>query len=306
MKKRLLFIVNPSSGTIKIKDSLLEVCQIFCEADYELTLNVTKYISETIKESINENVPYDLVVCCGGDGTFNGMVSTLVPIEGHPPVGYIPSGSTNDFARSIGLTGSSVDIARQIMTGSPRKIDIGSFNQLYFSYVASFGAFTEASYNTPQSLKNRLGHLAYLLEGVKDLSTIEPCHMKIIHGDAVMEDNYIWGAVCNSTSVGGMIRLNKELVDFNDGLFEVMLIKMPKTLLDLTKIVVSINTQAYDPDVITFFQANSLDIYPGNRSSVDIGRRIRTGQQRIHIPEYTQRPSDYYLIFSHFFSVFIH
>lgn len=105
MKKRLLFIVNPSSGTIKIKDSLLEVCQIFCEADYELTLNVTKYISETIKESINENVPYDLVVCCGGDGTFNGMVSTLVPIEGHPPVGYIPSGSTNDFARSIGADG---------------------------------------------------------------------------------------------------------------------------------------------------------------------------------------------------------
>ena len=164
------------------------------------------------------------------------MVSTLVPLEEHPSIGYIPSGSTNDFARSIGLNGNSTDIARQIMTGSPRKLDIGAFNQLYFSYVASFGAFTEASYNTPQSLKNRLGHLAYLLEGVKDLSTIEPCHMKIVHGDEIMEGNYIWGAVCNSTSIGGMIRLNKELVDFNDGLFEVMLIKMPKTLIDLTKI----------------------------------------------------------------------
>lgn len=171
------------------------------------------------------------------------------------------------------------------MTGSPRKTDIGSFNQLYFSYVASFGAFTEASYNTPQSLKNRLGHLAYLLEGVKDLSTIEPCHMKIIHGDAVMEDNYIWGAVCNSTSVGGMIRLNKELVDFNDGLFEVMLIKMPKTLLDLTKIVVSINTQAYDPDVITFFQANSLDIYPETEVPWTLDGEYAHGQQRNSHPD---------------------
>lgn len=283
MKKRLLFIVNPSSGTVKIKDSLLEVCQIFCEADYELTLNVTKYISEAIKETLSESVPYDLIICCGGDGTFNGMISTLVPIEGHPPVGYIPSGSTNDFARSIGLNGNSVDIARQIMTGSPRTIDIGSFNQLYFSYVASFGAFTEASYNTPQSLKNRLGHLAYLLEGVKDLSTIEPCHMKIIHGDTVMEDNYIWGAVCNSTSIGGIIRLNKELVDFNDGLFEVMLIKMPKTLIDLTKIVVSINTQSYDPDVITFFQANSLDIFPETEVPWTLDGEYAQGSKEIHI-----------------------
>ena len=149
MKKRMLFIVNPCSGTVKIKDSLLDICQIFC----------------------------DLVVCSGGDGTFNGMVSTLVPLEEHPSIGYIPSGSTNDFARSIGLNGNSIDIARQIMTGSPRKLDIGAFNQLYFSYVASFGAFTEASYNTPQSLKNRLGHLAYILEGVKDLSTLSLIHI---------------------------------------------------------------------------------------------------------------------------------
>lgn len=283
MRKRILFIVNPSSGTVKIKDSLLEVCQIFCEADYELTLNVTKYISDAIKESLNGELHYDLVICCGGDGTFNGMVSTLVPLEDHPAVGYIPSGSTNDFARSIGLNGNSVDIARQIMTGSPRSIDIGSFNQLYFSYVASFGAFTETSYNTPQSLKNRLGHLAYLLEGVKDLSAIEPCHIKFVHEDIVMEDNYIWGAVCNSTSIGGMIRLDKELVDFNDGLFEVMLIKMPKTVFDLTKIVVSINTQSYDPEVITFFQASELDIYPETEIPWTLDGEYAPGSKEIHI-----------------------
>lgn len=283
MKKQLLFIVNPSAGTVKIKDSLLEVCQIFCEAGYELTLNVTKYISNAIDDALHQDKNYDLIVCCGGDGTFNGMVSTLVPLENHPYVGYIPSGSTNDFARSIGLNGSSVEIARQIMTGSPRSIDIGSFNQLYFSYVASFGAFTETSYNTPQSLKNRLGHLAYLLEGVKDLSTIEPCHIKFVHEDIVMEDNYIWGAVCNSTSIGGMIRLNKELVDFNDGLFEVMLIKMPKTVFDLTKIVVSINTQSYDPEVVTFFQASELDIYPETEIPWTLDGEYAPGSKEIHI-----------------------
>lgn len=283
MKKRLLFIVNPSAGTVKIKDTLLEVCQIFCESGFDLTLNVTKYISDAIKEAMEQDTGYDLVVCCGGDGTFNGMVSTIVPFENRPVIGYIPSGSTNDFARSIGLNGSSVEIARQIMTGSPRSIDIGSFNQLHFSYVASFGAFTETSYNTPQSLKNRLGHLAYLLEGVKDLSTIEPCHMKIVDGETVMEGNYIWGAVCNSTSIGGMIRLNKELVDFNDGLFEVMLIKMPKTVIDLTKIVVSINTQSYDPELITFFQASELDVYPETEIPWTLDGEYAPGSKEIHI-----------------------
>ena len=286
MKKRLLFVVNPSSGTLKIKDSLLEICQIFCDGGYDLTLNVTKYISDAIKEALNQDKKYDLIICCGGDGTFNSMVSSLVTLPEHPSIGYIPSGSTNDFARSIGLTGSSIDIARQIMAGFPKNLDIGGFNDLFFSYVASFGAFTEASYNTPQSLKNRLGHLAYILEGVKDLSTIEPCRMKIVHDDITLEDNYIWGAVCNSTSIGGMIRLDKELVDFNDGLFEVMLIKSPKTLLDLTKIVVSINTQVYDPEVIHFFQADELCIYPETEIPWTLDGEYAPGSKEIHIKNY--------------------
>lgn len=283
MKKRMLFIVNPSSGTVKIKDSLLEVCQIFCEGGYDLTLNVTRYVSDAVTEGLNQDRAYDLIVCCGGDGTFNGMVSSLVHRDNHSAIAYIPSGSTNDFARSIGLKGSSTDIARQIMAGIPRNLDIGSFNNLYFSYVASFGAFTEASYNTPQSLKNRLGHLAYVLEGVKDLSTIEPCHMKIIHEGITIEGNYIWGAICNSTSIGGMIQLNKELVDFNDGLFEVMLIQMPKTLLDLTKIIVSINTQIYDPDMVQFFQSNEIYIYPETEIPWTLDGEYAPGSREIHV-----------------------
>ena len=283
MKKRMLFVVNPSSGTLKIKDSLLEVCQIFCNNGYEINLNATKYISDAVKEALDRNEPYDLIVVCGGDGTFNGAVSTIVKHDEQPPIGYIPSGSTNDFARTVGLSGSPTDIARQIMTGFPRTLDLGSFNNSYFSYVASFGAFTEASYNTPQDLKNKLGHLAYVLEGVKDLSTLEPCHMRISYQGNELEGNYIWGAVCNSSSIGGLIRLNQDLIDLNDGIFEVMLIKAPRTIIDLAKIITSITTQVYDPDVVQFFQTDELTIYPETEVPWTLDGEYAPGSKEIHI-----------------------
>ena len=283
LKKRMLFVVNPSSGTMKIKEHLLEVCQIFCSNGYEINLNVTKYISDAMKEAMNSGEHYDLIVCCGGDGTFNSTVSSLMPLKEHPPVAYIPSGSTNDFARTIGISGTAPDIARQIMAGYPHTLDMGSFNQSYFSYVASFGAFTEASYNTPQNLKNKLGHLAYVLEGVKDLSTLEPCSMKLIIDDNEIEGNYIWGAVCNSTSIGGLIHLDESLIDLNDGLLEVMLIKAPKTIIDLTKILVSITTQVYDPDVVQFFQARNITIYPETEIPWSLDGEFAPGSKEIHI-----------------------
>ena len=283
MKKRMLFIVNPSSGTLKIKDCLLEVCQIFCHNGYEINLNVTKYISDAVKEALDKQEPYDLIVCCGGDGTFNGAVSTIVQHDEQPPIGYIPSGSTNDFARTVGLNGTPIDIARQIMAGFPHTLDLGSFNNSYFSYVASFGAFTEASYNTPQDLKNKLGHLAYVLEGVKDLSTLQPCHMRISYRGKEIEGNYIWGAVCNSTSIGGLIRLNQALIDLNDGIFEVMLIKAPKTIIDLAKIITSITTQVYDPEVVHFFQTSELTIYPETEVPWTLDGEYAPGSKEIHI-----------------------
>ena len=283
LEKKLVFIFNPKAGKGKIKTSLMDIVDIFNKGGYEVIIRATQAPKDAYEQVKKYADKVDLIVCSGGDGTLDEVVTGITEVGSKVPVGYIPAGSTNDFARSIGLNGSSVEIARQIMTGSPRSIDIGSFNQLYFSYVASFGAFTETSYNTPQSLKNRLGHLAYLLEGVKDLSAIEPCHIKFVHEDTVMEDNYIWGAICNSTSIGGMIRLNKELVDFNDGLFEVMLIKMPKTVFDLTKIVVSINTQSYDPEVITFFQASELDIYPEAEIPWTLDGEYAPGSKEIHI-----------------------
>ena len=281
--KKMLFVMNPFAGQKKANKFLPEILSLFNRAGYETNVYMTGGQGDATQMVQQKAGEMDLIVCCGGDGTFNRTVSTLIRHNKNIPVGYIPSGSTNDFARTVGLSGTPTDIARQIMAGFPHTLDVGSFNQSYFSYVASFGAFTEASYNTPQDLKNKLGHLAYVLEGVKDLSTLKPCYMKIVSKDTVVEGDYIWGAVCNSTSIGGLIRLNEALIDLNDGLFEVMLIKAPKTIIDLTKIIVSISTQVYDPDVVHFFQASDVTIYPETEVPWSLDGEYEPGSKEIHI-----------------------
>lgn len=263
MKSHMLFIVNPSSGTVKIKDYFFEINRIFSEAGYVVHTVLTRYVRETLRELLSEEgAHYDMIVVSGGDGTFNSLISTTLSMGVHTPIGYIPSGSTNDFAKGIGLRGTPVDIAKQLMTGTPRTLDIGTFNDKYFSYVASFGAFTDTSYNTPQELKNMLGHLAYILEGIKDISAIKPCRLRITCNDTVLEGEYILGAFANATSIGGMIHLDDRLVDFNDGKFEAMLIRMPKTIFDLTDIIFSLNTQNYTSNNISFFQGSEFIIEP--------------------------------------------
>ncbi len=262
MKSQMLFIVNPSSGTVKIKDYFFEITRIFSEAGYIVHTVITRYVRETLKELLAEDTHYDMVVVSGGDGTFNSLISTTLSMDIHTPIGYIPAGSTNDFARGIGLKGTPVDIAKQLMTGTPRTLDIGKFNERYFSYVASFGAFTDTSYNTPQELKNILGHLAYILEGIKDISSIKPCKMRITYEGNTVEGEYILGAFCNATSIGGMIHLDNNVVNLNDGKFEAMLIRMPKTIFDLTDIIFSLNTQNYKSNNIDFFQASEFIIEP--------------------------------------------
>lgn len=159
----------------------------------------------------------DLITCIGGDGTFNEVVSGLVHSGVKVPIGYIPAGSTNDFANSLHLSKNIVQAARDIVLGNPVAFDIGSFNGRGFSYVASFGAFTKASYETPQNVKNALGHLAYILEGINQYSPIRAEHMVIEADGMTYEDDYIFGAISNSTSIAGILTLKPELVDMSDG-----------------------------------------------------------------------------------------
>ena len=187
----------------------------------------------------------DVVVVSGGDGTLNGVIDGLISGGHKTPIGYIPAGSTNDFANSIGLPKSIMECVEVVINGKPQAIDIGSFNGRYFSYVASFGAFTSTTYTVPQNIKNIMGHSAYVMAGVKELAHIKPIHARVTlekgtPDEQVHEGDYVLGGVCNSRSIGGIVNLQKLDVDMNDGLMEVILIRMPKDLIELSDITSSI------------------------------------------------------------------
>ena len=234
---------------------------MFCENDYECQIQMTTV--ETGADKIAEKYAKnkDLVVCIGGDGTFNELVTGIVKNNYTCNVGYIPSGSTNDFAGGIGISVNPVKAAKDIINGKCKKIDVGMFNDRIFTYTAAFGAFTKTSYNTPRDLKNSLGHLAYVLEGIKDLASVKSRHLKIEFDDKIIEDDYIFAAICNSTSVGGVLTINPDFVNLNDGLFELLLVKMPKNLIEMNSVIIALNSMDYSNDLITFNSVSSAKIY---------------------------------------------
>ena len=257
--KKLLFILNPCAGMRKASKVLAEILAVFNRADFDVRVYVTAEAGDATSTVEKLAPDMDLVVCCGGDGTFNETVAGLMKVGVHLPIGYIPAGSTNDFAASLGLSADPVEAARQIAEGSPRVYDAGKFGERYFSYVASFGAFTRASYSTPQSAKNLLGHVAYVLEGMQELSQFRKHHLKLQLDDGeVLEDDYVFGAICNSTSVGGVMTLDPKQVDLQDGKFEVLLIRMPKNIQEISECLVALQKQQYNNPMMTFRSASRI------------------------------------------------
>ena len=252
MAKTLLFIYNPRAGRTRSSAPLFDALAHFGEAGYLISLRPTRAQGHAARLAEKEGPHFDCVVCSGGDGTLNETVSGLMRLDDPPPLGYIPGGSTNDFAASLGLTGSPADIARRITASPGRRLDVGSFNGRPFVYVASFGAFTRASYSAPQSVKNDLGHLAYLLEGVKDLSTLRPYRARITTEEAVYDGTFLFGAVTNATSVGGLMKIQKGKVVLDDGLFELLLIPTPTNAIELQALVRSLLLQDFDGDGVIF------------------------------------------------------
>lgn len=259
MKKTLL-IVNPVAGKMKAKSTLLDVIEELQKGDMEVTVKVTKQrgdaieIAKTAKEK-----GYDLVACFGGDGTLNETMSGLLLSGAMLPLGYIPAGSTNDFAVSLKLPNVPKKAAEAIVKGNVAQIDIGCFDaRRYFTYIAAFGAFTAASYNVSQDVKNVWGHLAYILGGVKELGNLRKYHVKLECDDRTIEDDFIFVSVSNSTSVAGIVKLKSELVDISDGVFEVGLVRMPKTIIELNKIISAITTSNFDKGGVEFFKASKV------------------------------------------------
>ena len=244
--KKVLFIINPRAGQMRANKKLVDIISVFSSEGYECTVHVTSKSNEAKEICVHRAASFDLVVCIGGDGTLNEVVSGLIEIDKKIPVGYIPAGSTNDFASSLEISKDVVQAAKNIVGGTAREIDVCSFNGRSFLYIASFGAFTMASYKTPQNTKNLLGHMAYVLEGIREIPSIKSIHAKIETVDRTFEGDYVFGAISNSTSVGGLLTLDSNLVDMSDGLFEVMIIKTPKTPIELSQIITALNSSKYD------------------------------------------------------------
>lgn len=261
MAQRVLVIMNPNAGQRRGKRFLADILSVFREKEYVPTVLLTTGKGDAITLVKTYGKDADLIVCIGGDGTFNEVVTGILEAGLTTPIGYIPAGSTNDFANSLKLPKDMVKAARSIVDGSVRTVDIGRFDEKYFSYVASFGAFTKVSYATPQNVKNALGHLAYILEGVKDIPSIRPLHLRFETPNEVIEGDYLFGAISNSTSVGGILTLNPNVVDMNDGKFELLLIKAPATIAELNDIVIALTTQNYNYSSITFASASEITIY---------------------------------------------
>lgn len=258
--KRLLLILNPSAGKMKSKTALFDIVDILCRGPYLVTTQITTHrghaaeLARTAAET-----GHSLIVCCGGDGTLSETVDGNMHAKKPLPIGYIPAGSTNDFAASAGIPADPAVAAARVAAGKPVPFDLGRFGaDRYFTYSASFGAFTAASYSAPQPAKNRLGHMAYILEGVKDISKIKPYHVRVEADGAVYEDDYVFGAVCNSVTMAGMVKFKSDIVDMQDGRLEVVLIKMPATLADLTQIVHALPRLDCHNDHIDLLQAQEI------------------------------------------------
>ncbi len=275
-RKKLLLIMNPKSGVMLAPKYLAEIVERFSKAGFLTQILMTRGRGDARDFAIEYGAEADVVAVSGGDGTLNEVIDGMISSGHATDIGYIPSGSTNDFANSIGLTGSIFDCVDTIIEGNAQAFDIGCFNGRYFSYVASFGAFTSTSYSVPQTVKNMLGHTAYILGGIKDILTIKPIHARIVtdrgtNREHLCEGDYLFGAVCNSRSVAGILKLDKQDIDMNDGLMEVLLVKMPRDLIALNEIAVNMLNGTLHSNQIDFFSARNIevDIEPGTHWTLD-------------------------------------
>lgn len=258
--KRLLLILNPMAGMRRGRRQLADVVEIFNRAGYLVQTYITAGQGDAAvaAESLSDGM--DLVVCAGGDGTFNETVSGLLRSGRDIPVGYLPCGSTNDFANSLKLSQNLVRAARDIVEGTPVPVDVGLFGGRHFTYVASCGAFTKASYTTPQNVKNALGHLAYLLEGLGEIPQIRPIHLRLELPSRVIEDDFLFCAISNSTSVGGILTLDPRQVDMSDGNFELLLVRAPLDTQEIRECIRALQTQKYNCAMMTFLSTPRVTV----------------------------------------------
>ncbi len=282
-RTRVMMIVNPKSGKSRPYFSAGKVADMFAENQMEVAVYFTapEYKADyLIREHIDE---FDILACCGGDGTISEAISGMMACEENKPMGYIPAGTTNDLARSLGISTNMTRAARSIIFDDPHPLDVGSFDEEYFIYIASFGAFTEVSYETPQAAKNLFGHFAYLLHAVQCMHKIRSYHLKVKTDERRVEGDFIFGAVTNSTSVAGIFQYPEKYVDFADGKYEILLIKKPKNIWTALSILITMLRKSYRHDNIIRFKASDIRVISEEPLDWSVDGEHKTGGLEVHI-----------------------
>ncbi len=258
--RRLFFVYNPHSGKGSIRLKLCGILQVFSDAGYEITVHPTRGPKDAAQQVEQLPDDYDLIVCSGGDGTLDEAVSGIMRREKKIPLGYIPSGTVNDFARSLKLSRNMVRAAHTAVEGRDFPCDVGMLGESYFVYIAAFGIFTDVAYSTSQDVKNVLGHMAYLLEGVKRLANIPSCHMRLESEELTAEGDFLFGMVTNSRSVGGFKRIIGRNVQFDDGVFEATFIRSPQNAVELQEILAAIARKEIDARYMYSFRTSRITV----------------------------------------------
>ncbi len=258
MGQKMLFVYNPRAGKAQIRSNLLDIIDIFVKAGYEVTAYPTQASGDAVKAVRERHSGYDIVACCGGDGTLDEVVNGMMQCEEKLPIGYIPAGSTNDFANSLKSPKSMIKAADVVVNGMNYACDIGRFNNESFIYVAAFGIFSDVSYETKQDVKNVLGHAAYLLEGVRRLPSVRTYTLRITCNGQVIEGEFLYGMVTNSYSVGGFRGITGQDILLDDGLFEATLIRRPSNPLELNNIIMALVDKRVKSEYIHTYKTSEL------------------------------------------------
>ena len=254
---KMYFIYNPHAGMERIRSNLLDIIDIFVKSGYEVTVYPTQNSGDAIDATVNMKPGYDLLVCSGGDGTLDEVVAGMMKREDRIPIGYVPAGSTNDFARTLKIPRDMRKAAEVVTNGVEFRCDMGAFNDRSFVYVAAFGLFTDISYGTEQNMKNTFGHLAYIIEAMSRIGPVKSFHIKTEHDGITEEDDYVFGMVSNSLSIAGISGLERKGVLLDDGLFEVTLIKMPMDTAEFGEIAAAL-VNGTSNDFVSFFKTGEI------------------------------------------------
>lgn len=298
-KKKMFFVYNAHAGQERIRFALVDILDIFQKAGYEVTVHPTQFSGDAVDCIKEIEGKYDLVVCSGGDGTLDEVVKGMGECEKRVPIGYLPAGSTNDFARTLGIPSEFSKAAKIAVTGKPFMCDIGTFNGNPFVYIAAFGALTEVSYATNQRVKNIFGHMAYVLEGIRaiGMGNLKPYSMSIVANNQLIKDTFIYGMISNTVSIGG-VRLTDKNVKLDDGEFEAMFIKYPDDPVELNSLLSTLIAQEADPEHVYYFRTSEIHISSDTETPWTLDGENGGFHKDVEIQNFKQRvqlivPSDY-------------